>query len=1158
MKVCTLNAQGTGGVAKCQMILNNTADCDIVLLQETHQKSQSNFSQFSNVWIQNYELFYSLAEPRNSKTGVITCIRRSFLHTKSSLVFEIQGRALGVVLHCISFSFLLVNVYVPVNRTERPTFLQSLCAKINNCDANFDYIVMGGDWNMVELFSDRLPQKVVPDRGTNEMNHIRQLFNLHDISEKKEKTFISAIHQSSARLDRIYMTNTILAKPKMEEVITFRCSDHAIVKFSILTNQPAKGKSYWKMNTEVLTYRDLQNKLDTAIRAHSNAIITKLGVSKLTQWQTLKEEIKYHCDCKARDLARRRKNEEKDANQAYKDAKEQQVAGNNSNELKDRLVQLEAQLEKINRRKIKETMHGTHYRDITIDNMSLATAKALHSKSAAQRYVEQLQDSSGNIITGNAAIIKEVRKQYNELFSKPQINAAMADHFVNQLSRTVNEETNAELQGHITEQEVIRAIKKQKPRKSPGIDGIPSEFYKKYSELLAPVLTNIYNTCFETGFLSSDMYKGTISMLYKGKGDKTDRKNWRPITMLNVDYKILATIITTRLKTLMPQVINEDQTCGVQGRSIHDGLLHLYNVTQLMADRKEGLLMAVDHESAFDLIDWTFITKCMRKVGINNTLIRWINTIYKPDHVNSVVLVNGYISRPFNMYRGIRQGCPISALLYVLIGETISEAIRTDEQIKGIRFFGEEYKVNCYADDTSFTILDEQDAQRILSKYRNFTKASGAKLKENKTKVILFDQHIQISERLAQCITNAINIYGVNVTSKGIHPNANTQALTEDLKQQANNVPPLELSLHAKLHLVNTYFLSKIWHKALVMSISKQVIDYAEIVLDKYLWFPARRNIIKKDILKLPKEEGGVGYPDIPLRVMAFRLVKHISRLNLQNTSRWHNIYDFHYDAVNGLSKAQLRQNNTPEYYKELRLAEIEFKVIYRNDEFIEILNKLYPIKTVTIAKLCKEFAVNKHSHTMLDKWIKWEPYQITTFNNWKAAFQTKLKFSNGYSRTIHFLFLHSSLETRQKACHYKQLPPSCGVCMEQGHHIIETEHHLLIECIEAQELWPYVEQLLNLAKPNTRLENQHKLLGFTNQQCDIANMLIIEAQRSIWQTRKAYERNSMKNIIAYYKFRLYTVLNRNRAIFGDTYFEAIFEPIVRMNENSRLLQLRV
>lgn len=142
----------------------------------------------------------------------------------------------------------------------------------------------------------------------------------------------------------------------------------------------------------------------------------------------------------------------------------------------------------------------------------------------------------------------------------------------------LSEEDAVMLVEPVQEEEVEGVVKKMKKNKTPGGDGLPVEFYEVFWPVLKNQLCEVVRTCMEEKRLSSSMKKGIITLLYKKKGDQRDIKNWRPITLLNYDYKIIAKLMADRMRKIVGGIIGEWQTCAVPGRRISDNLILLRTV----------------------------------------------------------------------------------------------------------------------------------------------------------------------------------------------------------------------------------------------------------------------------------------------------------------------------------------------------------------------------------------------------------------------------------------------------------------------------------------------------------------------------------------------------------------------------------------------------
>lgn len=142
-------------------------------------------------------------------------------------------------------------------------------------------------------------------------------------------------------------------------------------------------------------------------------------------------------------------------------------------------------------------------------------------------------------------------------------------------------------------------------KKSPGEDGFKKEFYQTFFDLIGKDLLNSYNDSFRTGSLSISQKRGTITLIPKGDINLTDLKNWRPVSLLNVDNNLLSKLLAKRMEQLLPKLIHTDQTGFISGRYIGQKI-------RLFSDIKfQGIFLFVDFEKAFDTFVGNFILKTL-------------------------------------------------------------------------------------------------------------------------------------------------------------------------------------------------------------------------------------------------------------------------------------------------------------------------------------------------------------------------------------------------------------------------------------------------------------------------------------------------------------------------------------------------------------------
>ena len=195
--------------------------------------------------------------------------------------------------------------------------------------------------------------------------------------------------------------------------------------------------------------------------------------------------------------------------------------------------------------------------------------------------------------------------------------------------------------------------------------------------------------------------------------------------MLNTDYKIYAKILANRLQVVLPNIIHPDQVGFMRNRSIASNLTELMTIIEYCRKHQiDGVITAVDFEKAFDTISWTAMVKIMSKFGIGQKYIDMVMICYQGFQIN--ISNNGHFTDRLQICRGNKQGCPLSALQFLLVIETIGLKLRQNKDIEHIKIEGHiEKLLSQYADDLwTATLFNDRSftAQfQIFSDFREFT-----------------------------------------------------------------------------------------------------------------------------------------------------------------------------------------------------------------------------------------------------------------------------------------------------------------------------------------------------------------------------------------------------------------------------------------------------
>ena len=248
---------------------------------------------------------------------------------------------------------------------------------------------------------------------------------------------------------------------------------------------------------------------------------------------------------------------------------------------------------------------------------------------ARRRLFAGIRNAQGVIVHSISAILRVWVVFYVHLFSAATLSSADQDFYINSLDCSLLNEEASLCEGEVTLTECTQALKSFKRKKSPGLDGLPYEFYSKIWGLMGPDLVATFHDSFRPGSLSFSQRTGLITLLYK-KHDRLDTKNWRPISLLCTDYKILSKVLTNRLKSVLASVISESQSCGVPGRFSGSKIRTLQDiVNHCNCHQTGGALVSLDQEKAFDRVDWGYMQKVLTRMNFGPSFCSWVSLLYK-------------------------------------------------------------------------------------------------------------------------------------------------------------------------------------------------------------------------------------------------------------------------------------------------------------------------------------------------------------------------------------------------------------------------------------------------------------------------------------------------------------------------------------------------
>ena len=277
-------------------------------------------------------------------------------------------------------------------------------------------------------------------------------------------------------------------------------------------------------------------------------------------------------------------------------------------------------------------------------------------------------------------------------------------------------------------------LSRAKPGKTPGPDGIPTELYRFFKEIFAPLLSKVFTAMITCNALPRGFLNGIISPLPK-PGDQSFISNLRPITLLNCDYRILARILANRLGPILDSILPPEHTAFLKGRSIGDTIIALQLLPTYLRKHGQAAVVAfLDFMKAYDTISRPFLFAIMRAMGVGDGFLLWISLLLSD--TKAAALVNGHLSSLQYFGAGVRQGCPLAPLLYLFIAFALSAWLK-HRQI-GIQIGSRFTSSLHFADDTEVFLRSLAPAvvQAFLDAMDIFRKASGQQLNASKSMLL--------------------------------------------------------------------------------------------------------------------------------------------------------------------------------------------------------------------------------------------------------------------------------------------------------------------------------------------------------------------------------------------------------------------------------------
>ena len=763
----------------------------VLAIQETHLDDE-NAENIRTCFGKAFTLLHS-ADPTNPKTiaGVAFIINKALVNPNGiKLHILVPGRAIMIQLRWPDENLLsIINIYAPVKKHEQPEFWASV--EIERREKHLphpDFLL--GDFNLTEDAIDRAPPKFDNHQAADTLRGIRLAWGIQDQwrhAHPNEKQYSYRYVKDGktrlSRLDRIYS-----ARKHAQTIFDWKTepspvpTDHWMVSLKFAPkDSPLIGNGRWtwylpSLNEKTLLDNiikegiDLQTKLE---RIHEGTT-PRNETNPQSLWEIFKADIRTIAKTKAdksrHKTASRIKRLEKDRQEICNDPEFEydDEARSKESYLASEIKHLKVAEEKGNKEDMRAKLmhHGEKLggiwsainkekkprdmiRRLKIPNMDPPQYERSTTKMTelARLYHQNLQSDTTHPPSNNQR--------------SRQIDCAL-DAIPRE--QTLQNPERTRMDNPIDEESVAQALTLTKNNTATGLDGCPYELWKTLTQRyeqdvragkngfdIIKTLTLVFQDIQTYGLNNnSNFATGWMCPLYKKK-DPTEISNYRPITLLNTDYKLLTKALAIQLRDQIENMVHPDQAGFIRNRSIFNQI-RLANAIIDYAEmtQENGTIVALDQEKAYDKIKHDYLWAVLEKFKIPHTFIETVKTLYENAH--TTIAINGILSKPYKVTRGVRQGDPLSCALFDLAIEPLACRLRSDPRLQGLNIPGTENKLitSLFADDTNIYLSENDRMDDVQSILKEWCIASGAKFNIEKTEVI----PIGTPEHRAQVITS--------------------------------------------------------------------------------------------------------------------------------------------------------------------------------------------------------------------------------------------------------------------------------------------------------------------------------------------------------------------------------------------------------------------
>ena len=873
----SLNVQGLGDKIKRTRVFRylKEKEIDIALLQEVHSiKTKEKI--FKSEW--RGDIIFSHGE--SNARGVALLIKQNLAVKVMKINKDDQGRKLDVTLQIDSQEIRLINVYAP--NVDDVGFFSSLFENVYQAEE--DHVIIAGDLNVL------LNPKIDRKGGRTSKSKSRDLINLfleendwadvwrHFNPNRFCFTWKGGKPLIMSRLDYMFVPLHTLASVSNIEIMTSVISDHNPICLTLNSQLNLKGPGYWKFNIQHLRDKDFIDEINVML---DNSKTRHELQNPSNKWESVKNDLRRATF----ELSRRRATQEKiEINSLNVKLKALEKKLHMINVESDKAI---TQIDKVNT-KIDKVKLDLKKKENVKTQGAILRAKArwnsqgehgskyffaLEKRNSKNKTITALRGRDGKITKNQGTILDLQSKFYSDLYTTEENFQTNIRDIPNNV---VPNELKSELDKELTLEEIQEAIKTMAKNKSPGLSGFSIDIYIIFWGKIKDIFLEEVQFAKLNKILHQSAREGLISLIPKLDRDLLEVKNWRPIVLLDTEFKIIAKALANRLKKALNGIIDRDQSEFVEGRQVSDNLRKILDVIKYYEEEgKPGVFISIDFMKAFDKIEYEAMYKILKCFNFGDYLIDWIKILFTSFKLS--VINNGYISENFQATKGLFQGNPIAPYLFVIIIEILANRLRNDRKVKGLKVGNDEILLALFADDLGLFLEPTQENwNNTFTILELFQKQTGMRINYEKTTVFRLGSARETnakfySMRKLHWSDRPFKVLGIIVATKNEELiKLNYDPVFEKIETIMRQWKNRDLSLLGKVLIINSLIASLFAYKLAVLPrLPESYIQKYNTVVRDFLWKGSPKISLKT--LQSNKLSGGTGLVNLRFKEIAMK-----------------------------------------------------------------------------------------------------------------------------------------------------------------------------------------------------------------------------------------------------------------------------------------------